>query len=62
MSKDKRDGSNPSSGQVSAETNFKVKPHQVVDNSYIRPELRGSYQVLTTGSGEREDYDDQPHY
>ena len=62
MSKDKRDGINPGLSKVSAETNFKVKPNRVVDKSYIRPELRGSYQDLTTGSGEREDYDDQPHY
>ena len=62
MSKDKSDGIKPCFGQVSTETNFKVKPNRVVDKSYIRPELRGSYQDLTTGSGEREDYDDQPHY
>lgn len=57
MSKDKLDG-NFKGDKVSN----RVNTNQVVDNSYIRPELRGSYQVLTTGSGEREDYDDQPHY
>lgn len=57
MSKDKLDG-NFKGDKVSNSVNT----NQVVDNSYIRPELRGSYQVLTTGSGESEDYDDQPHY
>lgn len=57
MSKDKLDG-NFKGDKVSN----RVNTNQVVDNSYIRPELIGSYQVLTTGSGEREDYDDQPHY
>ena len=62
MSKDKREDCLKGLGQVSAETNLKTNANQVVDNSYIRPELRGSYTTLTTESGEREDYDDQPHY